>query len=50
MRLVGNLPVVGASALGPGLVAPPLVVGRRDGPASLPPIGFRLPVGVFLVL
>ena len=48
MRHVGNLLVVGASALGPGWVAPPSRWGdAMDRPP--PPIGFGLPVRVFLV-
>jgi hypothetical protein len=49
MRLDGDLPVVGASALGPGLVAPPRG-GETRWSGLPPPVGVRLPVGVFLVL
>ncbi len=44
----GDLPVVGASALVPGLVAPPR--GGETLWSGLPPlVGFVLPVGVFFV-
>ena len=49
MRLDGDLPVVGASAIGPGLVAPPRG-GETRWSVLPPPVGVRLPVGVFLVL